>query len=335
MINVGVIGTGWIATRHLDGLKKEQDVNVVALCDINEERAAEVAEKYGAKEYSDYKVMFEECPLDMVLICTPPGIRLDPISEAAKRGIACFIEKPPAFDDTEAIEINKVIEESGIIAGVGFMYRYSNAVQKAKDLIAGAEVPIIRSVYVCGLAIDPNWPKWFFNKSLSGGPLVDQAIHIIDASRYLAQSSGDIKEIQGFGSNLTLPKTDSFTIEDSHVVNLRYENGTIQNHTQSWAVEKNYANIQLIGKDYNLTIDVNPEPYAFYRSKLTGFYKDEVIDMDFTEEDFYITEMQQFIKAVKTNDKSLVLSPYHDAIKTLHAVNLANKAVEENKSVLV
>ncbi|MBS4179004.1 Gfo/Idh/MocA family protein [Lederbergia citrea] len=336
MLRIGVIGTGWIATRHMDALTREAGVQIAALCDINEQRVEELASKYGAEAYTDYIEMFEESALDMVLICTPPGIRLGPISEAAKRGIACFIEKPPAFDEKEAIEINKVIEESGILASVGFMYRYAGAVEKAKELIAGAAVPIIRSVYVCGLAINPDWPRWFFNKSLSGGPLLDQAIHVIDASRYLIdQTSGDISELQAFGSNLSIEKTDEFTIEDSHVLNIRYKNGTIQNHTQSWAIDPNYANIELISNDFHLKIDLNPEPYAFYRSKLTGVYKNNPIDIDFTDEDFYITEMRTFIEAVKTDNKDLIRSPYHDAIKTLRTMLLANKSVEENKGVYV
>jgi len=336
MLKIGVIGTGWIATRHMDALIKEEGVQIAAVCDINEQRVQEIAGKYGVVPFTDYIQMFEECALDMVLICTPPGIRLGPISEAAKRGVACFIEKPPAFDESEALEINKVIEESGILASVGFMYRYAGAVEKAKELIGDTEVPIIRSVYVCGLAINPDWPRWFFNKSLSGGPLLDQAIHVIDASRYLIdQTSGDISELQAFGSNLSIPKTDEFTIEDSHVLNIRYKNGTIQNHTQSWAIDPNYANIELISNDFHLKIDLNPEPYAFYRSKLTGVYKNTPIDQDFKDEDFYVTEMKTFLEAVRTNNKDLIRSPYHDALKTLRVVLHANKSVEENRGVYV
>lgn len=336
MLKVGVIGLGWIASRHLNTLKEAKNAEVAAVSDIDEQKAEETASSYGARAFTDYKKLFEEMDLDVVLICTPPGIRLDPITEAAKRGIACFIEKPPAINEMEAIKINEVIEKSGIFANVGFMYRHSKAVQKAKELINGAEVPIIRSVYVCGLAIDPNWPRWFFNKSLSGGPLMDQAIHVIDASRYLIdQTSGDISEVQAYGSNLSIEKTDEFTIEDSHVLNLRYHNGTIQNHTQSWAINPNYANIELISNDFHLTIDLNPAPGAFTRSKLSGFYKGESLEYDYKDEDFYVTEVNAFLEAVETNNKQLILSPYHDAMKTLRIMATANKSVEENKGLLV
>jgi predicted dehydrogenase len=278
--------------------------------------------------------MFAESGLDMVLICTPPGFRREPIEEAAARGIACFIEKPPAKDLDEAQRIANIIEESGIIAGVGFMYRYSGAVQKAKELIAGLPVPVIRSIYVCGVALNPNWPRWFFNKSISGGPIFDQAIHILDSSRYLvAESSGEVSQIHSFGSNVTLPKEGDFTIEDSHVINLRYQNGTIQSHTHSWAMTPNDFRIELLSKDYHLVVDLNPEP-GRHRSKLTGhIHKENIINFDFTEEDFYVNEMQTFLQAVRTKNKCLIRSPYADAARTLQVVFKANQAVEEGNVI--
>jgi predicted dehydrogenase len=328
-IRVGVVGTGGIASRHLENLTNESDVLIAGLCDIDEQKVREAASKFGAEPFTDYIQMFNEAGLDMVLICTPPGFRRQPIAEAAARGIACFIEKPPATNLAEAAQISKIVAETGIISGVGFMYRYSGAVQKAKALISGLPIPMLRSIYVCGVALNPNWPRWFFTKSISGGPILDQAIHILDSSRYLvSETAGDVAEIHSFGSNVTLPKEGDFTIEDSHVINLKYQNGTIQSHSHSWAISPNQVRIELLSKDYHLIVDLNPEP-GRHRSALTGHIKNESIHFDFTEEDFYINEMKAFLQAVRTKDQSLIRSPYADAAKTLEVVFKANQAVEE------
>jgi predicted dehydrogenase len=333
VLRAGLIGTGWIGTRHLNALAIETEVKIAAICDVDENKAQKLAIEYNANGYTDYNNMMESEELDFVLICTPPGLRLAPVQKAVEKGIACFIEKPPAKNLTEALEIERIIEDSDVINSVGFMYRYAGAIEKARELTENEKIPLIRSIYVCPLAIDPNWPRWFFNKSLSGGPLVDQAIHVIDAARYLAvEQSGDISDVQVFGSNLIVPKDDDFTIEDSHIVNLLYKGGTLQTHTQSWGVEKHQARIELVATDYHLIIDLFPEPGAFTRSKLSGHFKGTSILVDFKEEDFYVTELKQFIKAVKRKDQSIIRSSYSDAVKTLAVVLEANKSVE-NKSI--
>jgi predicted dehydrogenase len=332
-LRVGVIGTGGIASKHLHTLSQQKDIQIAALCDIDEAKVKSAAEKNGAAVYTDCVTMFEQTELDFVLVCTPPGFRLQPVKEAASRGIACFIEKPPAFDLEDARQMKQVIEESGIIAGVGFMYRYAGAIQKAKELIGGQPVPIVRSVFVCGVALIPDWPRWFFNKSISGGPILDQAIHILDSSRYLVKdAAGDVEQIQCFGSNVTIPKEGDFTIEDSHVVNLRYGKGTVQSHTHSWAVTQNQVKIELISKDYHLIVDLAPET-GHHCSTLKGHFKNEPVLFDFSDEDFYVTEMETFLKAVRTKNQSLIRSPYADAAKTLEVVHSANRSAEEGSII--
>jgi predicted dehydrogenase len=330
---IGVIGTGGIASRHLVNCSKMDNVHISALCDIDEPKVKETASQYGAAAYTDYQKMLDEAELDLLLICTPPGFRIPAVEAAAARGIACFIEKPPAIDLKEAQQITDIIAKSGIIAGVGFMYRYAGAVQKAKELIAGMPVPIIRSVFVCGVALNPDWPRWFFNKSISGGPILDQAIHILDSSRYIAREfAGDITEIHAFGSNVTIPMEGDFSIEDSHVLNLRYDRGTIQSHTHSWAIKSTQVTIELLSNDFQLNINLNPEP-GHHRSLLTGQVNKERVHFDFTDEDFYVTEMNAFIDAVRSKDQSLIRSPYADAAQTLQVVFSANQSVESRLPV--
>mgnify|MGYP003856756315 CR=1 FL=1 len=109
---------------------------------------------------------------------------------------------------------------------------------------------------------------------------------------------------------------------------MRYKNGTIQSHTHSWAVTPNQVCIELISKDYHLVVNLNPEP-GRSRSSLTGHINNESVHFDFTEEDFYITEMRTFLKAVTEKDQSLIHSPYVDAAKTLQVVFSANHSVEQ------
>ncbi len=74
-LRIGIIGCGGIANgKHMPNLAKLSNVEMVAFCDIIEERAVEAAEKYGvpgAKTYVDYKELLKDETIDVVHVCTP------------------------------------------------------------------------------------------------------------------------------------------------------------------------------------------------------------------------------------------------------------------------
>src|SRR3954470_54862 len=71
-LRVGVIGCGSIAQhRHLPEYLANQHVELVAVCDINEERVNEIAEKYAVKAYTNYEELISSGTVDAVSVCTP------------------------------------------------------------------------------------------------------------------------------------------------------------------------------------------------------------------------------------------------------------------------
>lgn len=315
-ILVGIIGLGRIAQHHIMNLQTIPGVHIQAVADVLADRVAEVARQHSATPYQDFEEMLDKEKLDAVLICTPPTVRFDPIKKAAKRSVAVFVEKPPAFDMDAALRTLRVIEQHGIINSVGFMYRWSKAIDFLKDAIAGMPLNMIRSIFVCGPALDPEQPKWFFNKALSGGPVLDQAIHILDLTRYIA---GDVVAVHAFGANVVCPKSDDFTVEDSVSINLLYRSGAVQSHTHSWAYPGEKLEIELISDRHHLY--VTPDQV---RGTINGdevFYKP-------SSNNFYRRELVEFLEAVRQNDQSRIRSPYSDAIKTLATVLAANQSVD-------
>lgn len=319
---VGVIGLGRIASQtHLKNLSTMTGVKVRAVCDVDVARAEEMGKTYSAKPYADFQEMLDQEQLDAVIICTPPTVRLEPIRLAAQKKIAVFAEKPPAARFEDALEIARVVQEHQIINGVGFMYRYSYAIDELKDLIADQRLSMIRSIFVCDPALDPAQPKWFFNKSLSGGPVLDQAIHVLDLTRYIA---GDVSTVQAFGANVIFPKTEEFTIEDSVTINLKYRSGAIQNHLHSWSCRNFKLEIELISDDMHVYVT----PYDFH-----GKIGDQQVSGRPESNDFYRRELEEFFQAVREQDQSRIRSPYVDAVNTLATVMAANLSIDDNRII--
>ncbi|MBS4205207.1 Gfo/Idh/MocA family protein [Lederbergia citrea] len=318
MVKIALVGTGWQGQGHLATLKELENVHLVGVCDLNEEMLQKATSKFGIKGFNNYVNMLEETKPEGVIICTPPEIRENLVREAAERGIHCFIEKPPARNIDSAKKVVSILEKTGVINSVGFMYRYSPAVEYTKQIIQGKRIALVRSAMLDGLALRPNWPRWFFDKERSGGPVFDQAIHIFDLCRYLL---GEVDRVTGYQDNLVVPKADDFTVEDSLTLSMKYKNGILQNHLHSWSYPDVFTQIELYSDELNLTLDL-------VKGRVSGQVDGEVVFFESNEDPLYRLELEAFIKAISENNPKLILSSYKDSILSLSFAIKAMEALE-------
>lgn len=305
MIRVGFIGTGGIAQRHIQSLNILKRTTYVAFSDLEISKAKAAAQANGGSAYSDYREMLANEELDAVFICTPPFVRDEPIAAAASRGLAIFCEKPPAFDAQSGQVALDAIRRAGVISNVGFMYRWLKIVDKASELMAGRKLGAIRSAFINGPAVHMKLPGWFFLKERSGGPLMDQAIHVLDLHRYFG---GEVKAVHTFGNNRIQPKRKDFTIEEACTVNLQFESGLIGVHMHTWACDVGLGQVELISDLSRITLDL-------FENRLFG--KIDGVDISFSpRDDCYLTEVDRFLTAVERKDPRLLRSPYDDGLNT-------------------
>jgi len=320
VLQIGFIGTGGIAQRHIRNLQQLGRARVVAFCDIAADKAEQAARAHGATAYTDFTRMLEAERLDAVFLCTPPFVRAEPILAVAARGLALFCEKPPAFDAAQGRRALAAIGAAGVTSNVGFMYRWLQIVAKAKELMAGRKLAALRSAFLCGPAVEMNLPAWFYLKDRSGGPLMDQAIHVLDLHRYLA---GEVATVHALANNQIRPKTEAFTIEDTYTLNLAYDSGVIASHTHSWACAPALAQIELISAAARLTIDL-------FANRLTGTV--DGVEITYApRDDCYLTEVDNFLTAVERHDPGRLRSPYADALNTCAVTWAGLRSVETGR----
>ena len=319
-MRIGVIGLGIISSRHLDNLRSIGKAELAAVCDINKQKVDATRKKFGGKPYLDFKKMFDEQPMDAVLLCTPPTVRYEPIAVAAKKNISIFCEKPPAFDLKTVKKTEKVVKESRILNSVGFMWRYNKITDRAKELMKGHTISLMRSALLCGAALNPDLPGWFLLKECSGGPLLDQAIHLLDVVRYLL---ADIVKVQTFGNNLILPKSKRVTIEDSHSLNLEFSSGIVGSHLHSWSHRGWVAKVEIYGENLSLIVDYAGN--SIYGKSGNAEINEKMQDNP------YMTELERFLDAVEQKEQILIRSSYNNAMKTLAVVIAANKSFRTGK----
>src|SRR5437016_3255 len=122
-VKIGFVGTGGIANSHLGRLAEIEAAQIVALCDVAEERVQEASRRWGGKTYTDYRQMLETETLDALYVCIPPFAHENAEILAAQKGIHLFVEKPVVLDLELGVRIKEVVEKAGIITSVGYGMR--------------------------------------------------------------------------------------------------------------------------------------------------------------------------------------------------------------------
>jgi len=316
---IGVIGTGGISGVHLNNLSKLKRVELVGVCDIAPGKAEAVARERGGRPYLQFEEMLDKEKPELVLLLTPQTVRHDPIEACAERGIPMFIEKPPAKNMAEARKCSAVVRQHKLLNSIGFVLRYKQVVTRARELLKGRRIHIIRMRYYAPMILQyEKYSPFYFLNEVSGGMLVDQALHFIDLARYIV--GAEIDEIHGVGSNLARPKSKEITTPENVVLNLRFTDGTVGTHTHTWAFENWLGEIEVVSPRARLLLDV-------FNGKLTGTLDGMNIEYN-QNDDAYVTELEVLLDAIRTGDRSGVLSDYDDAVKTLGVCVAGNRSIE-------
>lgn len=319
-VKVGFIGAGNISRAHRRHLKHNDDATVVAICDVDEAKAADAAAEWDARVFTDYRSMLNEVALDAVYICIPPFAHETQEILAAEKGIALFVEKPIALHMDTAREADAAIREHGVISCVGFQGRYLDIIEKTQGLLASRPVGLAIGYWMGGL---PG-TYWWRRKQMSGGQAVEQTVHVTDMARYLF---GDVKTVYAGGRTGLMTDVEDYDIEDASAATLIFENGTLATIFSACFLSCGHrGGLDIYTKD--MAIEYRE------RKSITVVQGDrsEYIEVG---NDYWQEMDNAFIEAVRTGDGSKLRCPYSDAVKTQQVVVAVNRSLETGEPVSV
>ncbi|MGJ9382604.1 Gfo/Idh/MocA family protein [Salipaludibacillus sp. CF4.18] len=261
-IRVGVIGCGSIAKyRHLPEYLGNQLVDIVAVCDIVEDRVNEIANDYDAQAYTRYEELLAQSDIDAVSVCTPNYLHA-PISIAAlNAGKHVLCEKPMAISTEEAEAMNEAAASAGKNLMIGHNQRFVPSHKKAKKLIESGEIGKIysfRSAF--GHGGPEQWSadgedSWFFKKEDAFiGAMGDLGVHKTDLLRFILGE--EFKEVGAFVETSAKEKA---TVDDTAVCVLKTESGVIGTLAASWSYVSGEDNSTVIyGENAILRLEDDP-----------------------------------------------------------------------------
>jgi len=244
-MRVALLGCGGIAPRHVAAVKG-LGLDLVGCCGRDQARTDAFAATHGGEAFVDLDRMIDTVAPDLLIATLPPFSRGGEIEHAASRGLHLLVEKPIALDMDAAERMVAAVEATGVVAAIGFMYRFGDAVLRWRRHETGM-VAMYAGAYHCNALHAP----WWRDEAKSGGQILEQAIHQIDLIRHLV---GEPDTVSARRANLFHRDVPGYDVEDMSAILFGWDDGRI--------ATLNASNIATPG--------VWHKEWAVYGEKLTG-----------------------------------------------------------------
>lgn len=191
MIQVGLVGVGFMGWIHYLAYQKVKGVKLAAVCTRDAKKLAgdwrgiqgnfgppgEQIDLAGVAKYADLAALLADPAIDLVDICLPPHLHAATAIAALQHGKHVFVEKPLGLTAAECNQMVKAADKAGKQMLVGHVLPYLPEYAAAQKLIAKGKYGKLLGGYFKRVISDPLWIKDFFDPAKVGGPLVDLHVH--------------------------------------------------------------------------------------------------------------------------------------------------------------
>jgi predicted dehydrogenase len=326
-VNIGLIGAGVMARRHVDVLARLGGVAVTAVCDVDADRANSLAAEVGARAFPDWTALLEDGALDAAFVCTPPAAHAEPAIAAMQAGLAVYLEKPLARGLADGEAIAAAWGASGAVCAVGYQWRSLDLVDRMRGLLAGAAPGLM-----VGRSYGPTEPgrrdleggsAWFANPAASGGILFELASHDIDLQVALAGPARRVQSTSASGL-LALAGREASRLDDAVAVTIEFESGGLGLVAVGWNDAQQPPLYTLDVHAHQLAIEIVLDP----EFRLSGSANGEQVEMRAASNP-RVTSVERFVAAARAGDPGTVACTPADALLTLRAVLMAEARMSD------
>ena len=223
----GIVGCGNVFPMHAITINQLENVELVAVCDVKEDRAKKEAKNFNCEYYLDYKEMIDKEDLDVVHICTPHHMHAPISIYASKLKKHVMTEKPISITMEDANAMTEASKENQVVLGVIFQNRYNVGSKLIKETLNSGELGKIISgkLQVTWKRTDEYYSKSDWKGTWDkegGGVVIDQAIHTMDLMRWFVGSEIDYVE-----ANIANRTHEIIEVEDMAEGIIKYKNGVL------------------------------------------------------------------------------------------------------------
>jgi len=317
-VHVAMIGAGSMANRvHYPSLASFDDVEMVAICDLDPDRLSRTAERFGIeKRYTDYRKMIEEVAPDAVYAIGQPHMMYDVWLWCLNEGLNLYIEKPMGITIHQARALAYLAEKKGCITQVSFQRRSCPMLVKLKEecLKRGPIVHAVCMFYKCN--IEP-----FLG---ARDHMMDDGVHAIDTLRWMC--GGEVVRIKSLTRRVLVPDINFISSL------LEFNSGATGVMINSWTSGRRIFRVEMHAPGICAEADPEGKGYLYADGDTRG------VEYDTRKvagsEEFYVyagfqAKNREFIDCLKSGKQPA--SNFSDAVKTMEVAEkiLAKALLEE------
>lgn len=343
-VGFGIIGAGAIAPFHAEAINDLPEAELVGVCDSVEERAKNLADKFGARMWcTDYRKLLERNDIDVVNLCLPPSLNEEITLAAAQRGIHVIVEKPMALNVAQADNMISACRRAKTKLAVILPSRFSEDTQQVKKLVDEGKFGRLfmgnaftnwfrtREYYASA-----SWRKTWAGQG--GGALINQGIHAVDLLQWYM---GPVESVYGVIDTFV----HDIEVEDTAVAILKFKSGALGIIQGTTAAYPGFPRkIEIFGEKGSAVLKVKSlELLAIIgtKIKIKGTLEQDYINKrpgDCSSGPVHLTseqhrlQIKDFIQAIKDNREPFVNGEEgKKSLEIIKAIYASSKAKKEVK----
>ena len=324
-IKVGVIGTGAMGKSHARIYSDMANVELAAVCDKDKNAVKDIAKKYNAKPFTDYK---EISNIDAVSICAPTKLHKDIALFFIKKGINVLVEKPIANNTEEAKSIIDTAKKNNVKLMVGHIERFNPVISEIKKKLDNNELGKIYS-------ITANRFSPFPHRVIDVGVTTDLAVHDIDIIMYLNKAK--IKRIYA-----EIGQRIHANHEDMLNALIKFDNSVTGIINTNWLTPKKVREIYITGEKGMLVAEYLTQDLYFYKNEfaengfdyskgITSVVEGDMLKIKINKKEPLLAELEEFTDCIIKDRKPMVTG--EDGLKVLEIASKILEAAKTNKVV--
>ena len=248
VVGWGLIGCGDIAGKRVAAaLRQAEGSALVAVARARGERAAEFADRHGAKRWhADWRGLLRDDEVGAVYVATPVRLHAEQAVAAAEAGKHVLCEKPMAFHVAGCERMIAAARANGVRLGVAYYRHHYPVVARLRELIASGAIgePVLAEAQAFEpFDPGPDHPRaWLLRRSeAGGGPMADFGCHRVEV---LLDLLGPVAEVHGFPDNVRYRQRE---VEDTCLAHLRFRSGAVAVLAVTHAAQEPRDTLDLFG----------------------------------------------------------------------------------------
>jgi len=322
-LKVGVVGVGYIGELHARIFSEIPTADLVAVADLNRERAKKIGERFQCDYYFNPSELFARGDIEAVSICVPDKYHTEPAIAAAKAGKHILLEKPIARTVKDAEKIKKTAEDNNVRLMIAHILRFDPRYVELHDRIQGGDLGEI--IHIKAKRQNPK----LMQDRLKGRTSMLYYIGVHDIDIVLWYTQSEIKEVYA-------KKVSRMYDEDCVFVLFSFKNGAVGNLELSWSLPENYptklwSGVEVVGTKGAGCIDVYDQGLKLSTDKF--YFPDTMHWPEYNGQIFgdLRDELMHFVDATVNNKEFLM--PTEDAIKAIEFIEACLKSIEKGTPI--